>query len=280
MSKYVIINADDYGYNEEQTRAITELYNDKLITSTSFLAVTDYAETATEIARENNIALGVHLTINSDTEENRWHSVSGAKSLSDEKGLYSGQMKVALHCKKRDVYRELEAQYRFLTDRGCTVDHADNHCATLYGINGRTFYKEAYRFCAAHNLPYRFPKTAGFIENQVDFKLPKPVYALHGKIVKTGESYGVKQLDDLVSNPYSTDKIKDYEALRNYYLDALDNCIDGVTEIFLHPSYPADCGREWEKRVMELRLLKSGDLLQKAEDRGIKVVSWRVFDEI
>ena len=39
MSKYLIINADDFGYNEEQNSAIIELLNDNLITSTSLLAV-------------------------------------------------------------------------------------------------------------------------------------------------------------------------------------------------------------------------------------------------
>lgn len=280
MSKFLIINADDYGYNEAQTRAITELYNEKLITSSSFLAVTDYSEAAAKAALENNITLGVHLTVNSDKEENRWHSLTDAKSLSDKKGMYTSQLDIALHGRKKDVYNELEAQYRFLTERGCTVDHADNHCATLYGINGRTFYKEAYKFCAAHKLPYRFPKTPDFLDRQMGRKLPKPVYALHKRIVKAGERYGVKMLDDLVSNPYSINRIENYESLRKYYLDALDNCADGVTEFFLHPAYPADEGGEWEKRVYELKLLKSGDLLQKAEDKGIIITSWRIFDEL
>ena len=31
MNKYLIINADDFGYNEQQTDAITELYKNGLI---------------------------------------------------------------------------------------------------------------------------------------------------------------------------------------------------------------------------------------------------------
>ena len=84
--------------------------------------------------------------------------------------------------------------------------------------------------------------------------------------------------DDLVSNPWSTDRIKDYDTLRKYYLDAVDNCVDGVTEIFLHPALPNDSyGKQWQKRDFEYRLLKSGDLLQRAEDKGIKVTGWDVF---
>lgn len=87
--------------------------------------------------------------------------------------------------------------------------------------------------------------------------------------------------DDVVSNPYTLEKIGDYEALRRYYLDAVENAIDGVTEMFLHPAYPLENGeREWQKRVWEFELLKSGDLLEKAEKKGIQVVSWRIFESL
>lgn len=278
--KYLIINADDFGYNPQQTKAIKELYTEGLITSTSVLTVAEDAKEAAKTAASLQIPVGVHLTINSDSEQNRWKSLSSEKSLSDEKGFYSDQLKLALHGKRREVAEELEAQYHFLTENGCTVDHADNHCGTLYGINGRRFYIEAYEFCAAHSLPYRFPKTPYFLERQLGRSIPKPLIALQKKIVKEGAKRGVKMLDDLVSNPYSMDKIGTYYALREYYLKAVDNCIDGVTEMFLHPSYPIDGDKEWEKRVMELKLLKSGDILQRAEDKGVKVVSWKIFSEI
>lgn len=278
--KYLIINADDFGYNPQQTKAIKELYTGGLITSTSVLTVAEDAQEAAKTAVSCNIPVGVHLTINSDNEHNRWKSLSGGKSLSDHKGFYADQMKLAIHGKRSEVAQELEAQYRFLTENGCTVDHADNHCGTLYGINGRRFYIEAYKFCAAHSLPYRFPKTPYFLERQLGRSVPKAVIALQQKIVKAGEKLGVKMLDDLVSNPYSMDKIKSYDELREYYLKAVDNCIEGITEMFLHPAYPVDGDREWEKRVMEFKLLKSGDILQRAKEKGVEVVSWKIFSEI
>ncbi len=278
--KYLIINADDFGYNPQQTKAIKELYTAGLITSTSVLTVAENAQEAAKTAVSCNIPVGVHLTINSDSEQNRWKSLSGGKSLSDNKGFYADQMKLALHGRRSEVAQELEAQYRFLTENGCTVDHADNHCGTLYGINGRRFYIEAYKFCAAHSLPYRFPKTPYFLERQLGRSIPKPVIALQRKIVREGEKRGVKMLDDLVSNPYSVEKIRSYDELREYYLKAVDNCIEGITEMFLHPAYPVDGDREWEKRVMEFKLLKSGDILQRAKEKGVEVVSWKIFSEI
>lgn len=277
MSKYLIINADDFGYNQEQNFAIKELLENNLITSTSIMAVAPKAEEAVSFAKENGISSGVHITLNSDDSEFLWKSLSGAKSLG-EKGLWHEQKKLTFSAKREDVRAELEAQYRFIIDNGAAVDHADSHCGTVYGINGRRFYLDAFDFCKEHNLPFRFPKTSGFLERQLGMKIPEPIIKLQKMIVSSAEKRGVRLLDDLVSNPWSMGRIKDYETLRKYYLDAVDNCIDGVTEIFLHPALPNEkYGEEWKKRELEYKLLKSGDLLQRAEDKGIKVVSWKVF---
>ena len=235
MSKYLIINADDFGYNPQQTKAIDELMRGKLITSTSLMTVAPDAANAAELARLGGYPVGVHLTINSDDSKNRWQSNSGAPSLSEKgMGLYESQVGLALHARRRDVRAELEAQYNFISSRGVEVDHADNHCATLYGINGRRFYIDAYNFCAEHSLPYRFPKTPGFLSRQIDREAPGVIKCFQKIIVGAGERRGVGLLDDLVSNPWSMDRIKDYDTLRKYYLDAVENCIDGVTEIFMH----------------------------------------------
>ncbi len=280
MSKYLIINADDFGYNQQQNEAIKELLEKGLITSTSLMSVADEAEAAVKFAKEKNIDVGVHLTINSDEEAHKWQSLTGAESLGAD-GLWSEQKNLTFKARRKDIRAELEAQYRFIVDGGAKIDHADNHCGTLYGINGRRFFLDAFDFCSEHNLPFRFPKTAGFLERQLGMKIPSAVIKIQKAIVHSGEKRNVRMLDDLVSNPYSMAQIKSYEALRDYYLSAVDNCIDGVTEIFLHPALPFEKGgAEWQKRVFEYELLKSGDLLTRAKERDIQVVSWDIFSNI
>lgn len=280
MSKFLIINADDFGYNSQQNEAIKELLEKKLITSCSLMAVAEKAAQAVAYAAETATQVGVHLTINSDSAQAKWRSISGAKSLGKD-GLPAEQKKLTFGAGRCDVRRELEAQYRFIVNGGAEVDHADNHCGTLYGINGRRFFLDAFDFCAEHSLPFRFPKTTGFLERQLGMKIPMPVARLQKMIVKSADKRGVRLLDDLVSNPRSMERIGNYENLRKYYLDAVDNCIDGVTEMFLHPALPLDGENgEWQKRVFEYELLKSGDILQRAEEKGIRVVSWKIFETI
>ncbi len=280
MAKYLILNADDFGLNKEQNEAIKDLLQKKLITSASLMSVAPEAEDATDFAKDISFPVGVHITLNSDDEKDLYPSLTGATSLGKE-GLWHESKKLAFKAKRKDVRAELEAQYRFITEKGAAVDHADSHCGTVYGINGRRFYLDAFELCKEHNLPFRFPKTVGFLERQIGMKIPSPVVKLQQMIVNSAEKRGLKLLTDLVSNPWSMDKIKDYDTLRKYYLDAVDNCLDGVTEIFLHPAFPNEnYGKEWQKREFEYRLLKSGDLLQRAKDKGIGIVSWNIFEQI
>ena len=277
MKKYLIINADDFGYNSQQNTAITDLLSKGLITSTSVMAVAPEADRCGELDG-NAYSVGVHLTINSDSTDCLWKSLTGAHSLGGAEGLPSDGKKLTFGAKRKDVRAELEAQYDCIASKGVTVDHADNHCGTLYGINGRRFYLDAFDFCAKHNLPFRFPKTAGFAERQLDRKLPSAAMSVINAVVRQGEKRNVKMLDDLVSNPWNIERIKSYDILRNYYLNAVDNCIDGITEMFLHPALPVDDRiSPWTKRVYEYELLKSGDLLQRAHEKNIEVVSWKIF---
>ncbi len=276
MSKYLIINADDFGLNKEQNKAIKELLENRLITSTSLMAVASEAMDAADFSRDISFPVGVHITLNSDGKD-LYQSLTGAPSLGKD-GLWYESKNLTFKAKREDVRKELEAQYQYIVGKGARVDHADSHCGTVYGINGRRFFLDAFDFCREHNLPFRFPKTVGFLERQIGMKIPAPVAKIQQMIVRSAEKRGVKLLDDLVSNPWSMDKIKDYDTLRKYYLDAVDNCIDGVTEIFLHPALPNEkYGKEWQKRDFEYQLLKSGDLLTRAKEKDVQVVSWDIF---
>lgn len=278
--KYLIINADDFGYNAQQNAAISELLAGGLITSTSVMAVTPAAADCTRL-NGSEYSVGVHLTLNSDSADAPWHSLTGLPSLGGKNGLPADGRALTFGARRRDVRAELEAQYAFLTAKGVKVDHADNHCGTLYGINGRRFYLDAFDFCAGHGLPFRFPKTPGFAERQIGRSLPGAARGLLNAIVEKGENRGVKMLDDLVSNPWGMDRIGDYDTLLRYYLNAVDNCLPGVTELFLHPALPVDDSiGPWTKRVYEYRILKSGDLLQRAREKHIEVVSWQIFQNI
>jgi chitin disaccharide deacetylase len=278
-AKYLIINADDFGVQPSTNKAITELFNKGLISSSSLLTVSAYSAEAARLSSVGNLNVGVHLTINSDDQTDRWHSNSPAQSLNDNKGLLFDMKKLAVKSKSKDVTAELEAQYQYMVDNGCQPDHADNHCGTLYGINGRLFFMNAFRFCKKHDLPFRFPLNPAYLARQFNGKAPAPLVWAHAVIRRIAENFELRLPDDMLSHPFSIKKIKSYEDLQNYYIREIRNIGYGVTEVFLHPSYPLDDEptqneSEWLKREYELKLLKSGDILALADKENIKIVSW------
>ena len=281
MEKFLILHADDLGYNAQQNAAIAELWEKGLLTSTSLLPVAPEAAAGVRFLRESGCPAGVHWVLNSDSDTARWQSLTRAKSLTDGRGMRANALAAGLLAKRREVYAELEAQVLYMRIRGVSPDHADNHCATLYGVNGRRFFLDAFELCRKYSLPFRFPKTPGFLERQLGRRLPGPARRLQKMLVACGERRGVQMPDDVVSNPWSMARIRDYETLRRYYLDAVDAAGPGVTEMFFHPAAPnPDAGPEWQKRVYEYELLKSGDLLERAAQKGVRVVSWGIFSEL
>lgn len=281
MSRFLIINADDFGCCKEQNEAIKELWENNLITSVSVLAVAPEFEDAANWLKSKGLSAGVHLTLNSDEALNPWRSITGAKSLGKNGNLHSNSKDITFHARRRDVSREIAAQYNAIKNAGIKVDHADSHSGTLYGLNLRRFYIDAFRFCGENGLPYRFPKRADFIERMLGRKPPAALYKFHSHLVNLAKKNGVCLIDDMLSNPWSIDKIKDKDSILEYYLNAVKGIGEGITEIFLHPAKPkSEEKTPWTKRVYECEILKSGALLEAAKKNGIEIISWADVREI
>lgn len=281
--KYLIINADDFGICSETNRAIEELFRDKKITSTSILVSGKDVNEAIQIAKINAIKVGIHFTFNSDFSDNLWHCVSpyeSVKSLVNKDGFFHYDLGLFNKgAKSEELDRELLSQYNFIKDCGVEIDHADSHSGTLYGINGRLFFLNAFRFCKKTGLPFRFPKSNNFLKGFFNGRVPSYIKLAHKLIIGTSKMYGVRLIDDLFSNPYSIEKIDSYTALENYYLEKIRGLEYGVTEMFLHPSYDAPQLniKEWKKRVYELEFLNSKKLARVINDEGIELCSYEIL---
>ena len=83
---------------------------------------------------------------------------------------------------------------------------------------------------------------------------------------------------DIVTNPFSIRDISSYEQLKNFYLNAVRNVDEGVTELFMHPSEENSTYRlitpEWQKRIWEYRFLLDDELQKLISQENIKLVSW------
>lgn len=276
--RYLIINADDFGYCPETNRAVAELMESGNITSTSLISCAPAAEEAADIAVKKGFSVGAHLTINSDADNYLWKACTGSSSLTDEDGfLLSDTERLARKAKGRDVETECLAQLDYLINKGVSVDHIDNHCGTLYGINKRLFFINAFRISRAYKLRFRFPSETLFFAELLGKEPPFILKALHKGIVITAKIMKAGLINNMYSNPQAISEISSFAGLEEYYLNLLTGLTDGINEIFLHPSYDAPYLNlpEWKKRCYELEILTGQRFMTRIREEGIRLISYK-----
>lgn len=287
-ARYLIVNADDFGLTAAGDEAILRLFAAGRITSSTILAPALRAKEACLSAKERGLPVGVHWTLHAEWEAERWPPCAGAQkapSLCENGALIPNAWRMGRRAKSADVTRELAAQIAFLSDNGAPPDHADSHGGTLYGINGRLFFKNAFRLCRAHNLPFRFPRKSAFLRRQIGGAPGLLLRAAHRAIVASADRFGIALIDDFITNPFPAAKIGGFSALAAYYERELASAEAGITELFLHPSLPDDTllarTGEWQKRVWEYDYLRGDAFSAFLGREGFILCSWAdaPFDE-
>lgn len=279
QEKYLIIGADDFGICPSANKAIKELYDCSKITSINIIAGSSYVDEAIEYVINKGCSVGAHLTLNSDQSQHSFKAIRRDSSISDSAGnLYADANVFADKAKSRDVTLECKAQIEFLLDKGIHLDHIDNHSGTLYGINKRLFFINAFRIAREYNLPFRLPIKPDFLADYFEKGIPLVLKLAYKVIVAIAKAMQVQLIDNMISHPHSVDRIKDYSTLKGYYLDSLRCLKAGVTEMFLHPSYYcpifSPLTKEWKKREWELEFLHSKELQDTINNEGIKLISY------
>lgn len=280
--RFLIINADDFGLCPSVNEAVSRLFAQRRITSASLLASASCALDAAAFATENGLPVGVHWTLYSEWQEEPFSGAADAETIPSllARGVLpaDGGLK-ARKARSGEVTRELDAQALSLMKRGIRIDHADSHGGTLYGMNGRLFFLNAFRLCRKYRLPFRFPRSGLFLKRQLGFKPSKAIRAAHRAVVVLADLHKVLLPDDMLTNPYPVKQIGSYENLREFYLREIKGLKRGVTELFMHPSLPDPELRnrmpEWQKREWEYRLLMEPEFHTLIRAEGIRLVSWK-----
>jgi len=284
--RYLIINADDYGVCTETNKAVEQIFNEGTISAATIMTPCPGAEDAVERAKKNpKFSMGLHITTTAEwkKEWGQWGPVAPAeqvKSLTDENGNFRTNVPDFLkQAKAEEVVVEMEAQYRFLADRGILPTHADSHMGSVYGLSGTSFMKETLEFCAKYKLPFRFPKSLENVKQIARMEmLPDALVKAHEQIVGSAEALGIKLIDYLFTNTVPFSELTSYEKLKEIYFYIISNLPEGVSEVFLHPSLESSpMGKNnpvWFARVWEYKLLLDDDLKHHLEKEGIKLITY------
>jgi chitin disaccharide deacetylase len=132
----VLLRLDDVGMNHSVNTAIARVAETKMPFSVSVMFACPWYEEAVDLLKRNpQIAVGVHLVLNSEWRNYRWGPVlgkAGVPSLTDSVGYFlpSTQAFLAHKYDLGEVERELSAQMDRAMASGLKISYVDFHMGT------------------------------------------------------------------------------------------------------------------------------------------------------
>ena len=282
MTRYLIVNADDYGMCHAANQAVQELFDGGYLKSSTIMTPCPAAEEAVAYAAAHpEHAIGVHLTLTSEWETYRWTSLTGGKTLADEEGyMWRQRVPVEKNASYQDIEAEVRAQVQFARSRGLEPSHLDNHMGTLYGhYTGRFgLLKLALRLCGEYGLSYRM--FTDCTPSTCPQGIPLPLCKALSWLARFwARRYRVILPDYLLMPDWQDDMRTDYETYREKLLATWAAIPEGITETFVHPSVECDELKSitvhWRDRVWEYQLMKDPYTHAFLKEHDIELISHR-----
>ena len=241
MKKYLIINADDFGLSTGVNRAIGELHQAGVVSSTTVMVNMPGFKEAIALARQcPALGVGLHFNLGYGTPICPSRQVA---SLVNQNGYFSQQ---ADNWKENEVELELEAQWRRLVDAGIRPTHIDSHqfVQCYYPV-----FRPLVKLCQREKLPLRR------VPGEPLLNLRRPPAADYSLLDTYFDGNGKERLH------------KNLESLR-----------PGVTELMCHPAYVDDTLisiSSWTLvREEELRVFADSDLLPLIKQLDINLIHY------
>jgi len=130
-SRFLIVNADDFGLTKGVNEGIIKSLKEGVVTSASLLSVGRYFNDAVGLAKENlGLDIGIHLCL---TEEKPVLEKENIPSLVDKDGYFLRSHRDFIfryifgRIKSADIEREIEAQIKKVLESGLSPTHIDSH---------------------------------------------------------------------------------------------------------------------------------------------------------
>ncbi len=272
MTKYLIVNSDDFGISEAVSRGIIEGHHKGIVTSTTTMINMPAAEAAILEAQKSapELGLGLHFTLSFGEPVSPPESVP---SLVTEEGrfvtTFQGLMEKTPHFAPEELIRELTAQFeRFRAIAGRLPTHLDSH-------HGCTYYHPAafdlmLELGKTHHLPIRWNDsfTSRADPNDANQTVLK-------QIADSLEKHGTPRKTD-----YFVDFVFDFE--RGPRIERMKNGLrtvkDGYTELMVHVGYAEGLDEQYTvQREEELAAVTDAAVKQIISEEGIQLVN---FDDL
>jgi predicted glycoside hydrolase/deacetylase ChbG (UPF0249 family) len=271
--KRLIINADDFGYDEGVVRGIIDLHQAGVVTSTSCMAnMPAWPQAAAYLREHSGLGAGVHLVFN---EGPPVLPLERVPTLIGEDGQFLNDSQI-LRSLRPGTTTQLRAEFRaqierFIAGVGRPPDHLDNHCAVSYTRPDR--FKVTVELALEYDLPIRAP-FGDDLEEQATFLarrngLPRWLVIWQGaRLRRRIDRAGIGRPNTFLMQ-FSTPGNRSPE----YLLSLLDSLHDGwLSELLAHPGYGAD----WRER--DLRTLLNPRIRERLNQPDIELTTFADID--
>jgi predicted glycoside hydrolase/deacetylase ChbG (UPF0249 family) len=183
----VLLRLDDVGMNHSVNMAIAKVAATGMPFSASVMFACPWYQEAVEILRKNpQVAVGVHLVLNSEWRNYRWGPVlgkAGVPTLVDGDGYFlpSSEEFLARKYDLREVEREFNAQMDRAVASGLKITYVDTHMGTAastpqlraivervakrYGAGISTWFGESYHTMWGEPVPSKKSAFLGHLDS-------------------------------------------------------------------------------------------------------------------
>ena len=261
----LIVNADDFGFNQDVNEGILEAHRNGILTATTLMANGDAFEHAVATAHAHpTLDVGCHLTL-----------IGGRSVLDPARELPPTVPALlwALGRRTLPVYEEFRAQMTRITAAGIKPTHLDTHKHTHLAWPV---------LAAVVRIAREFG--VGWVRRPFDFTtckaapLPK---RLVSRAIQTQQGYFGRMLTR--AGVASTDYFAGFQLTGHLgtpqLVDLIDHLPEGVTELMCHPGYmgrelPRASTRLKRSREIELHALTSPEVRAAIERRRVQLSAY------
>lgn len=264
----LIVNGDDFGISREVNEAVTLAFRSGILTSASLMVSGEAFVHAVALAKENpGLAVGLHVTC---VNGRPVLPLSDIPHLSGKTGDFPTDPALAgfkyFFCRsaRREIFREIAAQFEKFARSGLNFSHVDSHCHMHVHpviLDAIIQIAQSYRIKTIRVPADSFFSALPFLQTPIKasgyalvFKLL--TQSMKRKLRKRGFVFPQTVYGNLLTGNMSVE----------YVLSLLDRLPRGTSELYLHPALP--CGSLDEIDAQRLQRFREFSILIQPEVRS------------
>ena len=126
--KYLVITSDDFGVTNAVNRGILKGFLKGVLTSSNLMAPCPWFPQAAKMAAENDLPVGIHLTLTCEWTGMKWGPITRGSSLSTSQGYFFPDYGPLLDkAEDREILDEYRTQIERVISSGISPTHVDSH---------------------------------------------------------------------------------------------------------------------------------------------------------